>query len=131
VPSGYELTAMVLGDYDSLNPVAFVGFQRGPRFVGDYLIPQSYLGYTHMSFSQFEQDLLPIMADPTVAVDAQGFTIPLASDTYTFFMQQFDEDTLYRFEFEVAPVPGPGVGALGVVGVGAAGMRRRRRGAES
>ncbi len=127
VPAGLQISAMLLTDYDSINPVSFVGFQGGPSFVGDYLIPQSYLGYMHFSANEVGQDLLPIMADPAIAVDAQGFTSPLSSGVYTFFVQQFDEDTLYRFEFEVTAVPAPGAVGVGAAGVGMVARRRRRQ----
>lgn len=125
VPAGYAVTAMIHSDYDSINPVSFVGFQQGPTFVGDFLSASSYWGYTHFGADTLGQDLLTRMADPVIAEGSQGFTPPLQSGVYTFFMQQFDEDTFYRFDFEVTAVPGAGgLAAFGMAGIAA--CRRRR-----
>jgi MYXO-CTERM domain-containing protein len=126
IPAGYQLSAMVLGDYDSLDHVAFTGFQAGPTFVGDPVYPPSYMGYTHFGTDVIGEDLLALMSDPANDPGAQGFTPPLASGVYTFFVQQLGQDSLYQFDFEVTAVPGPGGLALaGVVGLG---VGRRRRG---
>lgn len=126
IPVGYQLSSMTLGDYDSLNQLAFVGFQAGPLFVGDYLSADSYLGYTHFGHDLVGQDLLAVMADPLVAEGAQGYTPPLGSGRYTFLVQQFDEDTLYQFDFEVTPVPAPATLGVGMGAAWAAGRHRRR-----
>ena len=46
-------------------------------------------------------DLLPLMADPTVAAGALGFTDPLGPGSYTFLIQQLDSSTSYTFDFGV------------------------------
>jgi len=123
IPAGYELSALILADYDSLDLVAFVGVAAGPAFTGDTLDTASYLGYSHYGADLLGADLLPLMG---AASGAQGFTPPLASGVYTFLSQQLGEDSLYRFDFEVTAVPGPGVMALGLLAAGAARSRRRR-----
>lgn len=124
VPAGYQLSQMILGDYDSLDLVAFVGFAAGPQFLGDPLSTESYLGYSHYGPELIGQDLLPLMA---AASGAQGFTPPLASGVYTFLSQQLGEDSLYQFDFVVTAVPGPGaLGFAALVGVRVARRRNRR-----
>ncbi len=125
-PAGYLLIGLVLGDYDSLDHVAFTGFQAGPTFVGDPVYPPSYMGYTHFGPDLIGEDLLALMSDPANDPGAQGFTPPLASGVYTFFVQQLGQDSLYQFDFEVTAVPGPGGWAgMGVLGL-AVGIRRKR-----
>ena len=125
IPAGYQLSTLTLADYDSLDHVAFTGFQAGPTFVGDTTFPPSYMGYTHFGADVIGEDLLTLMSDPNNDPGAQGFTPPLASGVYTFIVQQLGQDSLYQFDFEVTAVPGPG--GLGVIGVLGLGMARRSR----
>lgn len=124
IPEGFALTAIVLGDYDSSDPVAFLGFRQGSEFRGVYTEASSYNGYVHMGAESRFTDLLPLMANQVTSPGTLGFTIPLAAGTYTFLAQQTGADTLYQLDFEVTAVPGAwGAGAL----VGGLAMVARRR----
>jgi len=125
IPEGFVLSALVLGDYDSQDPVAFVGFRRGATFRDSYLEPASYNGYAHMGADQRFTDILPLMADQLVNPGTLGFSIPLEAGTYTFIVQQTGGPTLYQLDFEVTPVPAPGV--LGFSGAALMLATRRRR----
>jgi hypothetical protein len=124
VPAGYELSALVLTDYDSQDAVAFTGFQFGPAFVGSEFEAGSYAGWTHLGPTQLGEDLLLHMADQVTNPGSQGFTPPLPAGTYTFLIQQIGDDTLYLYDFHVTAVPGP-AGLLALAGVGALARRRR------
>jgi hypothetical protein len=125
VPQGMELWSLVLADYDSLDPVAFIGFQHNPVFDGDPFEAGSYSGYSHFGTAQFEQDLLPLMADQVLNPGSRGFSIPLAAGDYAFLIQQVGEDSFYRLDFIANPVPAPGLlGAGAAAGIWT--LRRRR-----
>jgi hypothetical protein len=125
IPEGFVLSTLVLGDYDSQDPVAFAGFQRGSTFRGSYLEPSQYNGYAHIGNDVRFTDILPLMADQAINPGTIGFTIPLVAGTYTFLVQQTGGPTLYQLDFEVMPVPAPGSLALAIAGLILATRRRR------
>ncbi len=139
VPTGSVLSSYTLTAYNSTDSQGFTGFHAGSTFPGSPFVPGSYTGYAHYGtgamnpttpMSVVGMDLLPLMADPTVAAGATGFTDPLGPGTYTFLIQQLGASTNYTFDFGVsmasaAPEPGT-IGVLGVVGMGAL-LRRRTR----
>jgi hypothetical protein len=125
IPAGFVLSSLVLGDYDSQDPVAFAGFQRGSTFRGSYLEPSQYNGYSHIGNDVRFTDILPLMGNQTVNPGSLGFNIPLESGVYTFLVQQTGGPTLYQLDFEVTAVPAPAALALGATGLVIA-LRRRR-----
>ena len=110
VPVGQTLNSIMLSSYVSTDGVAFTGVQAGASFIGSPFTAASYAGYAHFGTGATNgavvgADLLPIMANPLLAVGATGLTVPLGAGTYTFVIQQLGAATSYRFDYEVAPEP--------------------------
>src|SRR5207245_5178705 len=126
--------------YVSPDEKGFTGFKSGSAFSGDEFVAGSYAGYAHFGFAATNPDgnpvpastvgvnLLPLMANPSFAPGATGFTPPLAAGTYTFLIQQGNPVTTnYRFNMAVRPVPEPGSSLclLGMGGLAILALRRR------
>ena len=115
IPTGFVMTSYVNSKYVSTDDQGFTGFQFGSSFSGDDFTPGSYAGYAHFGFaannpdtgppsSTVGVDLLPLMANPSFAPGATGFTPPLAAGTYTFLIQQGGVATTgYQFDMTVSP----------------------------
>lgn len=135
VPAGFQLSSVVLASYVSTDAQGFTGFQIGPAFVGSAFSAASYTGYAHYGTGATNgplpptnligQDLLAIMANPSLDPGAQGFAPPLGAGTYTLLIQQLGATTSYQFDFGVTAVPCPAAAALGAL-AGALGLKRRR-----
>src|SRR4029077_18333856 len=130
IPTGFVMASYVNSKYDSTDPQGFTGFQFGPSFSGDQFAEGSYAGYAHfgtaannpdgnpVSSSTVGVNLLPLMADPTFAPGASGFTPPLGAGTYTFLIQQGNAVTTgYQFDMNVRAVPETG-SSLCLLGMG-------------
>jgi hypothetical protein len=129
IPTGFVMTSYVNSKYDSTDEQGFTGFQFGSSFSGNEFLAPSYAGYAHFGTgatnpdgsppsSTVGVDLLPLMANPSFAPDATGFTPPLAAGTYTFLIQQGNPVTTgYRFDMTVRSVPDPG-SSLCLLGLG-------------
>jgi hypothetical protein len=104
IPQGYVLSQLVLEQYFSSDPVAFIGIQPGPIFPNDpaTVSPGDLLGWLHFGADNVGADLLPLMG-----ANGQGFTPPLGEQTYTFWAQQTGEATIDVLDFWVT-VPEPG-----------------------
>jgi len=139
IPTGFQLSEYVLAAYSSTDAQGFTGVQAGTSFAGGESAvntESSYLGYAHYGTGATNgslpptnlvgDDLLPIMANPSDAAGAQGFTPPLSSGSYTFLIQQLGATTNYQFDFDVSAVPEPSMlGLLGVAGITLLPMTRR------
>jgi len=140
IPTGFVMVSYVNARYNSTDDQGFTGFQFGSSFSGDQFMAISYAGYAHFGFAATNPDgnpvssstvgvnLLPLMADPSFAPGASGFTPPLAAGTYTFLIQQGDPVTTgYRFNMTVRPVPeaGSSLCLLGMGGLATLALRRR------
>ena len=140
IPTGFVMVSYVNARYNSTDDQGFTGFQFGSSFSGDQFMAISYAGYAHFGFAATNPDgnpvssstvgvnLLPLMADPSFAPGASGFTPPLAAGTYTFLIQQGDPATTgYRFNMTVRPVPeaGSSLCLLGMGGLAILALRRR------
>ena len=120
IPTGFVMTSYVNSKYGSEDDQGFTGFQVGSSFSGNEFLAPSYAGYAHFGTgatnpdgtppsSTVGVDLLPLMANPSFAPGATGFTPPLAAGTYTFLIQQGDPSTTsYQFDMTVRSVPEPG-----------------------
>ena len=123
IPTGFVMTSYVNSKYGSDDDQGFTGFQFGSSFPGGVnseFLEGSYAGYAHFgtgatnpdgtpASSTVGVDLLPLMANPSFAPGATGFTPPLAAGTYTFLIQQGNpETTSYQFDMNVRAVPEPG-----------------------
>lgn len=136
IPAGLQLSSDVLESYVSTDQQGFTGFQDGSSFIGNpETTPSAYVGYTHFGTGATNGanpptnlvgvDLLPLMANPAIAAGATGFTPPLPSGTYTFFIQQLGATTNYQFDYGVTAVPEPT--SIGLLAIGAVGLLKRRR----
>ncbi|HUB26443.1 MAG TPA: PEP-CTERM sorting domain-containing protein [Tepidisphaeraceae bacterium] len=138
IPDGFQLSEYVLAAYSSTDQQGFTGFQAGASFAGGELAvntESSYLGYTHYGIGATNgslpptnlvgDDLLPLMANPALAVGATGFTPPVPAGTYTFLIQQLGATTNYQFDFDVTSVPEPA--SIGLFSLAPLLIGRRRR----
>jgi len=140
IPTGFVMTSYVNAKYVSTDDQGFTGFQFGSSFAGDEFLAPNYAGYAHFGTaatnpdgnpvpaSTVGLDLLPLMADPSFAPGATGFTPPLGAGTYTFLIQQGDPVTTgYEFDITVRSVPDPGSSLclLGIGGLATLALRRR------
>src|SRR5207248_3032916 len=139
IPTGFVMTSYVNSKFDSTDDQGFTGFRFGPSFLVDEFTAGNYAGYAHFgteatnpdgnptSSSTVGIDLLPLMADPSFAPGATGFTPPLAAGTYTFLIQQGDPSTTgYQFDMTLRSVPEPGssLWLLGMGGLATLALRR-------
>src|SRR5438552_11324895 len=140
IPAGFVMTSYVNSRYNSADDQGFTGFQFGSSFSGDPFMAISYAGYAPFGFAATNPDknpvaastvglnLLPLMADPSFAPGATGFTPPLAAGTYTFLIQQGDPVTTgYQFDMTIRSVPEPGSSLclFGMGGLAILAVRRR------
>ena len=142
IPTGFVMVSYVNARYNSTDDQGFTGFQFGSSFSGDPFMAISYAGYAHFGFAATNPDqnpvpastvglnLLPLMANPSFAPGATGFTPPLAAGTYTFLIQQGDPVTTgYRFNMTVrsvsVPEPGSSLWLLGMGALATSALRRR------
>jgi hypothetical protein len=136
VPTGDVLSGYTLDSYTSADAQGFTGFQTGSSFVGSAFSAGSYEGYTHYGTGAANgtlpptnvigTNLLPLMADPTLASGSTGFTPPLAANTYTFLIQQLGATTNYQFDFTVAAAA-PEPASLALLAVPALLLLKKRR----
>ena len=139
IPTGFKMISYVNSKYVSSDDQGFTGFQFGPSFSGDPFVAGSYAGYAHfgtgannpdgnpVSSSTVGVNLLPLMADPSFAPGATGFTPPLAAGTYTFLIQQGDPATTgYKFSMTLRSVPESG-SSLCLFGMGSLAILALRR----
>ena len=126
VTPGLKISSIVLAGYQSAHAQGFTGFQNGASFIGSPFSASSYAGYAHYGTGATNgplpptnlvgADLLPIMANPSLAAGSQGFTPPLLGGTYAFLIQQLGSSTSYQFDFNVQSVPEPA--SLGILAIG-------------
>lgn len=125
VPQAYQLDALVLRPGTSVGGAyTFVGVQAGSQMTVDPAAnsPAGLLGWAHFGSGDVGRDLLPNMAAGSGAV---GFSGPLASGTYTFWVQDF-ADATYDFGLVVSAVPEASGLATLLAGLGVLGIFRRR-----
>lgn len=131
IPVGLQLDSLFQTSYDG-DGRSFIAFQAGSTFT----LPPSttnvsaMLGYLHFGEISVDADLLPLMASQSGVI---GYTAPLPSGSYTFWMQETGLQTAkYTLTFNVSeavtPVPEPSALCLAAAGIlGAAGAGRRWR----
>ncbi|MBE7551886.1 MAG: hypothetical protein HS126_12525 [Anaerolineales bacterium] len=105
VPNGLQLKALILTSYTSTDDRSFVAVQSGSTFTeppaGTNV--SNLLGYTHFGtgLGQVGTDLLDDLAS---GAGAMGFTTPLSSGLYTFWLQETGiETSTYTLNFIVSP----------------------------
>ncbi len=123
IPAGLILSEIMHVDYFSNDQVAFIGVQQGSTMPDPNTVTaESLLGWTLFGPSTVGTDMFNGLSTPRYP--GGGF-LPLVEGpaTYTFWIQQTGESSLYEFDF--VTVPTPGVAGL-VLGGLLAGSRRRR-----
>jgi hypothetical protein len=131
LPPGMQLNALVLNSFVSADNVAFCGVQEGSIFTvsPDVAVESDLLGYSHFGTSGLAGTALPgtdILDNIGQGDGATGFVPPLTGSDYTFWIQQFNAQTVaYQFDFQVVPEPGETASLVAGAGL-LAGLRRRR-----
>ena len=84
--------------------VSFIGVQAGPQVTVSTAATDAtgLLGWDHYSAADAGTNILPLIG--TAGLGSTGFTGPLPSGTYSFWVQDFNTGTVpYGFEFAVTP----------------------------
>ena len=112
LPAGRKLTGLILQQYISNDPLAFIGMEKGPVFT--FTPDQAFAhfsdlyGWTHFGSGEDDNpppgiDILPRMGSNA----ATPVTPPFVAPNFTFWIQQLGVSTAYQFDFiESAPVLG-------------------------
>jgi hypothetical protein len=132
VGPGLQLEAIMLWVFDSTDDLAFMAVQSGSQFTEPPVgtDPGNLLGWVHFGPALLGTDILDDMG---LGDGAIGFTPPLPSGDYSFWIQQTgSEQVNYQFDFVIsaAPVPVPAAAYLFGSGLLALGgyARRLRKG---
>jgi hypothetical protein len=135
VPQGEELTAItVLPDTQTLGPLgeSFIGIESGPQVTVSTAATTAagLLGWYHYDDSgDMGLHILPLMG--TSGLGSTGFTGPLPSGTYSFWVQEASVGTVpYGLEFTVA-TPEPASWTMLLTGLAALVGKTARRAARS
>jgi hypothetical protein len=129
VPVGGQLSSLFMAGYSGIDEISFIAIGAGTQMPAAVLAydPTGLLGYAHFGpgVSDLGSDLLPDLAVANFGVP--GFTTPLASGSYTFWLQQeSNTDTGYQLDFSVTAVPEPASAGLLLVASCGFALRRRR-----
>ncbi len=123
IPAGAQLTGIILQDYFSPDFNMFMGVVAGTTVVNpEEATDQSVLGYALFGPSDLGNDLMEELAVPRYP--GGGFIAPVGPGTYTFWIQQTGEPTIYQMNFVVVPAPGAMV--MAAMGLVVARARNRR-----
>jgi hypothetical protein len=140
IPTGLQLSELVLASYTSTDLQGFTGVAAGTTFApGEAGVNTegNYLGYTHFGTGASNNgqpatnlvgvDVLPIMGNNVVdSPGSAGFTPPLPAGSYTFLIQQLGATTDYQYDFDVTSVPEPATDAILLIAPMILGFSRRR-----
>lgn len=122
IPAGAELTGIILQDYFSPDFNMFMGVVAGTTVVNpEEATDQSVLGYALFGPTDVGIDLMDELG--IARYPGGGFVAPVGPGTYTFWIQQTGEPTIYQMNFIVVPAPG----ALAFASVLLLPVARRRR----
>jgi len=124
VPAGQALSQLVLNSFSGQDGTAFIAVQSGATFTESHIGTDvsNLLGYSHFGPAEgpVPFDYLPILG---VSFGSIGFTAPLPSGDYTFWMQQTGVNaTTYQWDLVTIPEPA----TLGLLLIGGAAVWRRR-----
>lgn len=138
IAEGYQLSSLVLGSYDPPDDRMFVAMSTGNQFpssfddVNDPFFPDTseWLGSFLIGGANLNTDVLGLIGGPS-NLGGTGFTPPLGSGDYSFYIQQTGDPTSYSLDFNVTAVPEPSMGfACGLALIGIIGYRRLCRASE-
>ena len=128
VASGYELSALVLAQFDTSpsTNLGFIAIASGANFPtsGASPNPALLLGYALVGAAHVGTDILD---DLGAAAGTIGFSGSLGSGTYSFWAQDntaSDED--WTISFVTSPIPEPSTGLLMGLGLAGFGIIRRK-----
>jgi hypothetical protein len=108
VPVGTRLASLVLQSYTSTSAAAFIGMRSG-TIIPENATVSNLSGYTLFGaqLGNIGHDILPQMG---TAFGAMGFTPPLPTGSYFFWLEQPSAvATTYQFNFNVESLAPPGV----------------------
>ena len=115
-----ELAAIIVDDWWSLDDLGFLGVVDNSHFSVDpaNIDVTALLGYAHYGTLDVGNDILTTMG---MGPGSQGFSAPLGSGTYSFWVRQGGPDVAeWDLNFVVTAVPEPSTGlllALGLIGL--------------
>jgi hypothetical protein len=120
VPAGYTLSQINLLSFVSTDDLAFIGVQAGSTFTQPPTGTDvtQLLGWSHFGLPAPAPYFAAIGSGP----GAIGFTAPLPSGPYTFWIQQLNTPLVsYSWDFVVSggSVPEPATAGLALLGLGA------------
>lgn len=114
IPAGLQLDSLVLAAYVG-DDLTFIGMQAGTPFTIPPTDPPAtilaqLLGWVHFTPGLIGTDLFPIMAAQTVPAPVIGFTAPLPSGDYSFWIQETSGNLVtYSLAFNVSVAGTPAV----------------------
>jgi len=128
MPAGTQLSQLILTAYASADSLSFIGVQSGSTLTEPPTgtNPANLLGYAHFGPGSLGTgaDYLPSIGTGFMS---QGFTPPLPTGIYTFWIQQTSSTSPTTYTWNFVVVPEPGAIALLSMGAIAISFLRRRR----
>ena len=129
IPANHQLDTLTLDAHQIQGRASFLGIQTGSTWtagLGWSVDGTALLGYDLFDVGFVGTDRLPQIA-MNGNTEAQQFTPPLGSGTYTLLLQDVQTPFNYQFTFNVSEVPEPATLSLAAVGLLALGRLARPR----
>jgi len=118
VPPNLELVSLIVLGGTQAGNVGFLGLQSGSQVTlpTNAVTADGLLGWVHYVPTASDINVLPTMAIP--ANGSSGFTTPLSSGNYAFWLQDSSPGTFqYSFNIVLSPVPELPTAALTLAGL--------------